>query len=75
MIIESPVTLGEPLKGNFRGFYSIPVKKNFLIVFLYCNSCRKKGNDKIILYSNCQECSNDTIKFIEMGPYDKAYKK
>jgi len=38
MIIESPVTSGEPLKGNFRGFYNMPVKKNFHIVFLYCNS-------------------------------------
>ncbi|MCE5330199.1 hypothetical protein LLG07_07720 [bacterium] len=75
MIIGSPVTLGEPLKGNFRGFYSMPVKKNFLIIFLYCNSCRKKGDDKIILCSDCQECSNDTIKFIEIGPHDKVYKK
>jgi mRNA-degrading endonuclease YafQ of YafQ-DinJ toxin-antitoxin module len=75
MIIGSPVTLGEPLKGNYRGFYSTPVKKNFLIIFLYCNSCRKKGDDKIIQCSDCQECSNATIKFIEMGPHDKVYKK
>ena len=75
MIIESPVTSGEPLKGNFRGFYSTPVKKNFLIIFLYCNSCRKKGDDRTILCSDCQECSNDIIKFIEIGPRDKAYKK
>ncbi len=30
-IIEHPVELGEPLKGNFRGFYSCPVKRNFII--------------------------------------------
>jgi len=75
MIIGSPVSLGEPLKGNFRGFYSTPVKKNFLIIFLYCNSCRKKGDDKIILCSDCQQYSNDTIKFVEIGPHDKVYKK
>lgn len=75
LIIDSPVTLGEPLKGNFRGFYSTSVKKNFLIIFLYCNSCRKKGDNEIILCSDCQECSNDTIKFIEIGPHDKVYKK
>lgn len=75
LIIDSPVTLGEPLKGNFRGFYSTSVKKNFLIIFLYCNSCRKKGDNEIILCSDCQECSNDTIKFIEIGPNDKVYKK
>jgi mRNA-degrading endonuclease RelE of RelBE toxin-antitoxin system len=75
MVIQNPISLGEPLKGNFRGFYSTPVKKNFLIIFLYCNSCRKKGDDKIVLCSNCLECSNDTIKFIEIGPHDKVYKK
>jgi mRNA-degrading endonuclease YafQ of YafQ-DinJ toxin-antitoxin module len=74
MIIDSPLSLGEPLKGNFRGFYSTPVKKNFLIIFLYCNSCRKKGDDRIVLCNDCQKCSNDTLKFIEIGPHDRAYK-
>lgn len=45
MIIKNPVFQGEPLKGNFRGFYSTPVKKNFLIIFLYRDSCRKKSDD------------------------------
>jgi len=75
MIIKSPASLGEPLKGNFRGFYSTPVKKNFLIIFLYCDSCRKKGDDKIILCNDCSECSDSTLKFIEIGPHDKVYKK
>jgi len=74
-IIESPISLGEPLKGNLRGFYSTPVKKNFLIIFLYCYSCRKKGDGKIILCSDCQKRSNDTLKFIEIGPHDKVYER
>jgi len=75
MIIQNPVSLGEPLKGNFRGYYSASVKKNFLIIFLYCNSCRKKGDDKIILCSDCMKYSDDTLKFIEIGPHDKVYKE
>jgi mRNA-degrading endonuclease YafQ of YafQ-DinJ toxin-antitoxin module len=75
MIIQSPVSLGEPLKGNFRGYYSTSVKKNFLIIFSYCNSCRKKGDDKIILCSDCLKYSNDTLKFIEIGPHDRVYKE
>ena len=75
MIIQNPVSLGEPLKGNFRGYYSAAVKKNFLIIFLYCNYCRKKGDDKIILCSDCTKCSDDTLKFIEIGPHDKVYKE
>lgn len=73
MICESPVALGEPIKGNFRGFYSCPVKRNFLIIFLYCTICRKKGDDAIVLCADCPDCLDNTIKFIALGPQDKAY--
>jgi len=33
-IIKHPIEIGEPLKGNFRGFYSCPVKRNFIIIYL-----------------------------------------
>lgn len=73
MICANPIALGEPLKGNFRGFYSCPVKRNFLIIFLYCASCRKKGDDAIVLCADCSARGDDTIKFIALGPHDKAY--
>jgi mRNA-degrading endonuclease YafQ of YafQ-DinJ toxin-antitoxin module len=73
MIAANPLTLGEPLKGNFRGFYSCPVRRNFLIIFLHCSVCRKKGDDAIVLCADCGECTDDTIKFIALGPHDKAY--
>lgn len=75
MIIEHPIALGEPLKGNFRGYYSCPVKKNFLIIYLYCDLCRKKDDDSIVLCKDCKTCDNETIKFIDLGPHDKAYKR
>ena len=73
MIIENPIAFGEPLKGNLRGFYSCPVKKNFLIIFLYCYTCRKKGDDIIVLCNDCDRCEDETIKFIALGPHDKVY--
>lgn len=73
MIAQSPVALGEPLKGNFRGFYSCPVRRNFLIIFLYCSICRKKKDDAIVLCADCPESPDATIKFIALGPHDKAY--
>jgi mRNA-degrading endonuclease YafQ of YafQ-DinJ toxin-antitoxin module len=73
MICESPVALGEPLKDYFRGYYSCPVRRNFLIIFLYCSICRRKGDDAIVLCEDCPECSDDTVKFIALGPHDKAY--
>lgn len=73
MIIENPIALGEPLKGNFRGYYSCPVRRNFLIIYLYCGVCRKKGDDKVVLCSDCHRCLDETIKFIDLGPHDQAY--
>ena len=75
MIIKNPLTLGEPLKDNFRGFYSTPVKKNFLIIYLYCLACRKKGDDKIVLCMDCENIADETIRFIALGPHDEAYSK
>lgn len=73
MIAESPIALGEPLKGNFRGYYSCPVRRNFLIIFLYCSICRKKKDDSIVLCADCSQCADNTIKFVALGPHDKVY--
>ena len=72
-IIEHPVELGEPLKGNLKGFYSCPVKRNFIIIFLYCNACRKKGDDEFVACSDCSESEDKTLKFLILGPHDEAY--
>lgn len=72
-IAANPIGLGEPLKGNFRGYYSSPVRRNFLIIFLYCSVCRKKGDEKIVLCTDCSSCADDTIKFVALGPHDKTY--
>lgn len=72
-IIEHPVEMGEPLKGNFRGFYSCPVKRNFIIIYLYCGVCRKKGDDEFVACADCSTTQNKTIKFVLVGPHDEAY--
>ena len=33
MILENPIGFGEPLKGDWQGFYSCPVKRNFIIIY------------------------------------------
>ncbi|WP_413911185.1 hypothetical protein [Desulfobacula sp.] len=72
-IIKHPIEIGEPLKGNFRGFYSCPVKRNFIIIYLYCGVCRKKGDDEFVACSDCSTTPNETIKFVLMGPHDAVY--
>ena len=73
MIAASPIALGEPLKGNFRGYYSCPVRRSFLIIFLYCSICRRKNDDAIVLCADCSRCADSTIKFVALGPHDKVY--
>ena len=72
-IMEHPVELGEPLKGNLRGFYSCPVKRNFIIIYLYCAACRKKGDAEFVACSDCFTTSDETIKFVLLGPHDEVY--
>ena len=72
-IMEHPVESGEPLKGNLKGFYSCPVKRNFIIIYLYCAACRKKGDAEFVSCSGCSATSDETIKFVLLGPHDKGY--
>jgi mRNA-degrading endonuclease YafQ of YafQ-DinJ toxin-antitoxin module len=73
MIIDNPIAVGEPLKGNLRGFYSCPVKRNFIIIYLFCEVCRKKGDNVIVDCADCRQTDDQTIKFILLGPHDKTY--
>lgn len=73
MIIENPLTLGEPLKGNFQGFYSCPVKRNFIIIYLYCYSCRKKKDNLVVNCSDCPATPDNTLNFVLLGPQDDTY--
>lgn len=73
MIIENPIAMGEPLKRNWQGFYSCPVTRNFIIIYLYCAVCRKKGENAIVACSDCGDTSDDTLKFVLLSPHDDAY--
>ena len=73
MIMEHPVAMGEPLKGDWRGFYSCPVRRSFIIVYLYCEACRKKGDDAFVACSDCASCPDGTLKFVLLGTHDDAY--
>jgi len=72
-IMEHPVELGEPLKGSLRGFYSCPIKRNFILIYLYCAACRKKGDDEFVACFDCLDNADETIKFVLLGPHDEAY--
>jgi len=72
-ILYDPL-MGEPLKYDFRGLFSVPVAKNFIIIYSYCKICRKKGDDKILLCHDCDNIMDATVRFFDFGPHDKVYK-
>jgi len=74
MILKNPIAMGEPLKGNLRGFFSCPVKRNFIIIYLFCDACRKTGNASFVQCSDCLETPGSTVKFVLLGPHDAAYR-
>jgi len=75
MIIENPIAMGEPFKGNWQGFYSCPVKRNVIIIYLFCEACRKKSDDLVVECLDCPNRPDQTIKFVLLGPHDKVYGK
>jgi len=74
-LLESPMGFGEPLKDDLRGFSSCPVKKSFIIVYVYCRECRLKGYQSIRNCIRCNEIEDETVIFSAFGPHDTAYKE
>ncbi len=73
-ILDHPVEFGEPLKGDLRWFYSAPIRRNFIVIYLYCGICRRKGDDAFVKCSDCGETPDDVVKFVLLGPHDQAYR-
>lgn len=73
VIVEHPAELGEPLKGNWRGFFSCPVKRSFLIIYLYCKACRGRGDAALVACADCSTCPDETVKFVLFGTHDAVY--
>ncbi len=71
-ILQKPL-MGEPLKYDLRGLLSVPVAKNFVIVYSYCRICRKRGDDKILRCHDCSDMIDETVRFFDVGPHDKVY--
>jgi addiction module RelE/StbE family toxin len=73
LIVQNPIAFGEPLKGNRQGFYSCPVKRNFILIYLYCEVCRKKGANIVVDCADCNQTVDQTVKFVLLGPHDTTY--
>ena len=74
-LLENPLGFGEPLKYDLKGLSSCSVKKNFIVVYVYCRECRIKNYQKINSCADCPQTPDEVVKFLTIGPHDLAYKK
>lgn len=57
-------------KINLAGCRSIRVDRNFRIVFVICEECRRVPKCE---YCFCDGLDDKTVVFLTVGPHDKAY--
>ena len=57
-------------KLNLRGCRSAKVDRNFRIIFVICEECRKIPECE---YCFCDDLPDKTVVFLTVGPHDTAY--
>jgi len=72
-ILQNPLQLGEPLKGNLNGLRSFPLQKNFIIIYLVCEECRKLKQESINQCAVCGKIPVNSVIFLLFGHQDEAY--
>ncbi len=74
-VIDDPYTQTEFLgdvsgKLNLKGCRSARIDRNFRILFVICEECRRIPRCE---YCFCENLPDNTIVFLTVGPHDKAY--
>ncbi len=62
--------LAETSKLNLRGCRSARVDRNFRIIFVICEECRRIPRCE---YCFCEGLADKTVVFMTVGPHDRAY--
>ena len=74
-ILQDPYTGTERL-GNIpggkdlRGCRSIRITRNFRIIFVICEECRRVPECRFCF---CEGLPNETVVFLTVGPHERAY--
>ena len=57
-------------KLNLRGCRSVRVGRNFRVIFIICEECRRIPDCE---YCFCDELADHSVVFLTVGPHDRAY--
>ena len=55
---------------NLRGCRSVRIDRNFRLIFVICEECRRVPDCK---YCFCEGLGDKTVVFLTVGPHDRAY--
>jgi mRNA-degrading endonuclease RelE of RelBE toxin-antitoxin system len=74
-ILENPYENTEFLgdisgRLNLRGCRSARVDRNFRIIYVVCEECRRIMD---CLFCFCDDLDDKTVVFLTIGPHDRAY--
>lgn len=57
-------------KLNLVGWKSMRIDRNFRIIYVICEECRKISDCE---YCFCENFPDETVVFLTIGPHDRAY--
>lgn len=57
-------------KLNLRGCRSARVDRNFRVIYVVCEECRRIGDCQFCF---CEGLDDKTVVFLTVGPHDRAY--
>jgi len=73
-ILQNPIQLGEPLKGNLNGLRSFALARNYIVIFIVCDDCRRLKQEEVNRCAQCGEIPSNSVVFLLFGPHDPTYK-
>lgn len=72
-LLQNPLRLGEPLKGNLNGLRSFPFQDTFIIIYLVCEECRRLKQESINQCAACGKIPDNSVIFLLFDTHDDAY--
>lgn len=72
-LLKGQLQGSEFLAGELAGKRKLYVANKQRIVFAHCGECRRLGHDKLNQCEECQENSDDTLRFFAFGDRDEIY--
>jgi mRNA-degrading endonuclease RelE of RelBE toxin-antitoxin system len=58
-------------KLNLRGYRSVRVGRNFRVIFVICEECRRVPDCQFCF---CEGLPDKTVVFLTVGPHERAYR-